>query len=90
MTKISLVTGASRGLGRNTARSIARQGGDVVITYRSRGEDAQAAVAEITALGARRSPSSSIPAMSPPSPLSSTACGLRCARPGSVTPSITW
>ncbi len=51
MTKISLVTGASRGLGRNTALSIARRGGDVVLTYRSRAEDAQAVVAEIQALG---------------------------------------
>jgi NAD(P)-dependent dehydrogenase (short-subunit alcohol dehydrogenase family) len=51
MTKITLVTGASRGLGRNTALSIARHGGDVVLTYQSRGEDAQAAVAEIQAMG---------------------------------------
>lgn len=51
MTKITLVTGASRGLGRNTALSIARHGGDVILTYQSRGEDAQAAVAEIQAMG---------------------------------------
>jgi len=51
MTKITLVTGASRGLGRNAALSIARRGGDVVLTYRSRAEDAQAVVAEIQALG---------------------------------------
>jgi NAD(P)-dependent dehydrogenase (short-subunit alcohol dehydrogenase family) len=51
MTKITLVTGASRGLGRNTALSIARRGGDVVLTYQSRAEDAQATVAEIATLG---------------------------------------
>ncbi|WP_207460275.1 SDR family oxidoreductase [Azospirillum sp. SYSU D00513] len=51
MTKIALVTGASRGLGRNTALSIARRGGDVVLTYRSRAEEARATVAEIEALG---------------------------------------
>ncbi len=51
MTKIALVTGASRGLGRNTVLSIARRGGDVVLTYRDRREDAEAAVAEIAALG---------------------------------------
>lgn len=51
MTKIALVTGASRGLGRSTALAIARRGGDVVLTYRSRGEDAQDAVAQITAMG---------------------------------------
>ncbi|CAN7320132.1 SDR family NAD(P)-dependent oxidoreductase [Polaromonas sp. LjRoot131] len=51
ITKITLITGASRGLGRNTALSIARRGGNVVLTYQSRAEDAQAVVAEIQALG---------------------------------------
>jgi NAD(P)-dependent dehydrogenase (short-subunit alcohol dehydrogenase family) len=51
MTKISLVTGASRGLGRNTAIGIARKGGDVIITYRNREDEAKAVVAEIEALG---------------------------------------
>ncbi|KAF1707479.1 SDR family oxidoreductase [Pseudoxanthomonas sacheonensis] len=51
MNKIAIVTGASRGLGRNTALSIARKGGDVVVTYQSRAEDAQEVVAEIQAMG---------------------------------------
>ena len=51
MTTIALVTGASRGLGRNAALSIARRGGDVIVTYQSRREDAQAVVAEIEAMG---------------------------------------
>ncbi len=51
MTKIALVTGASRGLGRNTALNIARHGGDVILTYHSRSEDAQAVVAEMEAMG---------------------------------------
>ncbi|KQP85675.1 SDR family oxidoreductase [Methylobacterium sp. Leaf117] len=51
MTKIALVTGASRGLGRNTALSIARHGGDVVLTYHSRADEAEAVVAEIQAMG---------------------------------------
>ncbi|WP_028238950.1 SDR family NAD(P)-dependent oxidoreductase [Stutzerimonas azotifigens] len=51
MTKITLVTGGSRGLGRNTALSIARHGGDVVLTYHSRREEAEAVVAEIATLG---------------------------------------
>jgi NAD(P)-dependent dehydrogenase (short-subunit alcohol dehydrogenase family) len=51
MTKITLITGASRGLGRNTALSIARAGGDVIITYHSRSGDADAVVAEIQAMG---------------------------------------
>lgn len=51
MTKINLVTGASRGLGRNTALNIARRGGDVILTYQSRSEDAQAVVADIQRMG---------------------------------------
>jgi NAD(P)-dependent dehydrogenase (short-subunit alcohol dehydrogenase family) len=51
MTKIAIVTGASRGLGRNTALSIARHGDDVILTYQRREEDAHAVVAEITAMG---------------------------------------
>lgn len=51
MTTITLVTGASRGLGRSTALAIARQGGDVVFTYQSRRADADAVVAEIQAMG---------------------------------------
>lgn len=49
--KITLVTGGSRGLGRNAALSIARRGGDVVLTYHSRSAEADAVVAEIAALG---------------------------------------
>ncbi|MCW1428807.1 SDR family oxidoreductase [Novosphingobium sp. JCM 18896] len=51
MTKITLITGGSRGLGRNTALSIAKRGGDVVLTYHSRADEAEEAVAEIAALG---------------------------------------
>lgn len=51
MHTISLITGASRGLGRNTALSIARHGGDVIVTYRSGKEAAEAVVAEIQELG---------------------------------------
>lgn len=52
-TTISIVTGGSRGLGRNTAISIARHGGDVILTYRSRAEEAKSVVAEIEALGCK-------------------------------------
>ncbi|WJS84177.1 SDR family oxidoreductase [Paracoccus sp. TOH] len=51
MSKIALVTGANRGLGRNTALSIARRGGDVVVAYRGNAEQAGEVVAEINALG---------------------------------------
>lgn len=51
MTKIAIITGASRGLGRNTALNIARRGSDVIITYQNREHDAQAVVAEIETMG---------------------------------------
>jgi NAD(P)-dependent dehydrogenase (short-subunit alcohol dehydrogenase family) len=51
MTTLSLVTGGSRGLGRNTAISIARHGGDVILTYRSGADDAKAVVAAVESLG---------------------------------------
>ncbi|MBY3086868.1 SDR family oxidoreductase [Rhizobium laguerreae] len=51
MSKIAIVTGASRGLGRNTAISIARHGGDVILTYRSGKAEAEAVVGEIEAMG---------------------------------------
>lgn len=51
MNKIAIVTGGSRGLGRNTALNIARKGSDVIITYQNRAEDAEAVVAEINAMG---------------------------------------
>lgn len=53
MAKIAIVTGASRGLGRNMAVNIARKGSDVIITYRSRADLAESAVSEIKALGRR-------------------------------------
>lgn len=51
--KIALVTGGSRGLGKNMAINIARKGFDVVITYHSRKEEAQHVVAEIEKEGAK-------------------------------------
>lgn len=51
--KIALITGGSRGLGRNTAIALARRGVDVILTYRTRRAEADAAVAEIEALGRR-------------------------------------
>lgn len=53
MTSIALITGGSRGLGRNMALHIARQGGDVIITYQSREADARAVVAEVESLGCK-------------------------------------
>jgi NAD(P)-dependent dehydrogenase (short-subunit alcohol dehydrogenase family) len=49
--KIALITGGSRGLGRNTALSLAQRGVDVVFTYHSNRAEADNAVAAIVALG---------------------------------------
>jgi len=51
MTTISIVTGASRGLGRNTAINIARRGGDLILTHRNGGNEINSVVAEVEALG---------------------------------------
>ncbi len=52
-TRIALITGGSRGLGRNTAVSLARRGVDVILTYHSREDEARGAVARIEAEGRR-------------------------------------
>ena len=49
--KIALITGGSRGLGRNTALHLARAGVDVILTYHTNQAEAEAAVAEIAAAG---------------------------------------
>lgn len=49
--KRALVTGASRGLGKAIALSLARAGADVAITYEKSAEKAQAVADEIRALG---------------------------------------
>ena len=50
-SKIALVTGGSRGLGRNMAISLAKKGIDVILTYLNNKEKAEEVVAEIRALG---------------------------------------
>ena len=49
--KIALVTGGSRGLGKDMAISIARRGIDVILTYRHKEAEALETVKEIVALG---------------------------------------
>ncbi|MDF7663010.1 SDR family oxidoreductase [Erwiniaceae bacterium L1_54_6] len=51
--KIALITGGNRGLGKNAALKLAAKGTDIIFTYRSHQEEAQAVVKEIEALGAR-------------------------------------
>lgn len=50
-TKIALVTGGSRGLGKDMALRLAEKGNDVIITYQSQKEAAEAVVAQIKATG---------------------------------------
>ena len=48
---IALITGGSRGLGRNTAQHLARSGVDVILTYRNSRAEAEAAVSDIVSTG---------------------------------------
>lgn len=50
--KIALITGASRGLGRNAALQLADRGFDLIVTYRQGVADAQTLVTELQARGA--------------------------------------
>ncbi|KAM3102827.1 SDR family NAD(P)-dependent oxidoreductase [Phormidesmis sp. 146-20] len=52
-TKIALVTGASRGLGKNTALALAKKGVDVIVTYRSSEAEASRVVSEIAEIGGK-------------------------------------
>ncbi|NHN27246.1 SDR family oxidoreductase [Flavobacterium jejuense] len=49
--KIVLVTGGSRGLGKDAALQLAKKGFDVIITYQTKKEDAEKVVHEIKDLG---------------------------------------
>jgi NAD(P)-dependent dehydrogenase (short-subunit alcohol dehydrogenase family) len=50
-TKIALVTGGSRGLGKDMALSLAAKGIDVILTYRSKQEEANETVRSIEGYG---------------------------------------
>ncbi|VTU22618.1 3-oxoacyl-[acyl-carrier-protein] reductase FabG [Variovorax sp. PBS-H4] len=50
---IALITGGSRGLGKNTALKLAEGGVDILLTYRSGAEEAEQVVRQIEALGRR-------------------------------------
>lgn len=49
--KVAIITGASRGLGRNTALNLARRGVDLIFTYRAKQEEAEDLIREIEAIG---------------------------------------
>lgn len=50
---VALVTGGDRGIGRAIALALARAGSHVVVSFRSRGSDADAAAGAIRDLGRR-------------------------------------
>ena len=52
-SRITLITGANRGLGRSAALKLAEQGSDLILTYRSHGDEADAVVKRAMALGRR-------------------------------------
>lgn len=49
--KIALVTGGSRGLGKDMALSLAKKGIDVILTYNTNKSEAENVVSEITSMG---------------------------------------
>ena len=49
--KIALVTGGSRGLGKNISLKLANQGADIILTYNTNQEEALKVVSEIEATG---------------------------------------
>lgn len=50
-TKIALVTGASRGLGKSMALALAQKGNDIILTYNSKQAEADEVVAQIEKMG---------------------------------------
>lgn len=52
-SKVAIITGGSRGLGRNTAINLARRDVDIIFTYRSNQAEAESFMHEAEALGRR-------------------------------------
>ena len=49
--RIAIITGGSRGLGRNTAINLARRGVDILFTWRANQQEAESLVGEVEAMG---------------------------------------
>jgi NAD(P)-dependent dehydrogenase (short-subunit alcohol dehydrogenase family) len=51
--KVAIITGGSRGLGRNTAVNLARRDSDIIFTYRADQKEAESLIREIHGLGGK-------------------------------------
>src|SRR5215471_19367305 len=51
--RTAIITGGSRGVGRNTAINLARRGVDVIFTYHSNQAEAESVIREIEEMGGR-------------------------------------
>ena len=49
--RIAIITGGSRGLGRNTAVNLARRGVDILFTWRANQDEAESLIREVEAMG---------------------------------------
>jgi NAD(P)-dependent dehydrogenase (short-subunit alcohol dehydrogenase family) len=49
--KTAIITGGSRGIGRNTAINLARRGADIIFTWHSNQKEAESLIGEIEAMG---------------------------------------
>jgi NAD(P)-dependent dehydrogenase (short-subunit alcohol dehydrogenase family) len=49
--KVAIITGGSRGLGRNTAINLARRGVDILFTYRVNQKEAESLIREVETMG---------------------------------------
>jgi NAD(P)-dependent dehydrogenase (short-subunit alcohol dehydrogenase family) len=49
--KVVIITGGSRGLGRNTAVNLARRGVDILFTYRANQKEAESLIHEVETIG---------------------------------------
>ena len=48
--RVAIITGGSRGLGRNTSVNLARRGVNVIFTYRSNQKEADSLIGEVEAM----------------------------------------
>ena len=87
--RVAIVTGGSRGLGKNMVQNIAGGGTDVIFTYQSNGAAADELVAEVEGMG-RRTTALQLDVATPTlSTISSIRCEV-CCRTGIASRSTFW